>query len=71
MFERTEDQSALADAVAEFCNELMGSTLKEDDENELFRREFITAMGEQGFLVFKPRRNWWFGLGALRVRCCT
>lgn len=50
MFERTEDQSALADAVAEFCNELMGSTLKDDDENELFRREFITAMGEQGFL---------------------
>ena len=50
MFERTEDQQALAEAVAEFCGQLMGPTLKEDDENERFRREFIAEMGEQGFL---------------------
>jgi alkylation response protein AidB-like acyl-CoA dehydrogenase len=41
---------ALADAVSEFCRELMGPTLKEDDEAELFRKEYLQAMGEQGFL---------------------
>jgi len=49
VYERTEDQKALAEAVAEFCSAELGPTLQEDDEAELFRKEAMQAMGEQGF----------------------
>jgi alkylation response protein AidB-like acyl-CoA dehydrogenase len=49
VFVRTEDQQALAEAVREFCVATLAPTAKEDDETERFRREYITAMGEQGF----------------------
>ena len=34
MFERTPDQQALADAAGEFCRDILGPTVKEDDEAE-------------------------------------
>lgn len=49
MFARTEEQQALAEAVREFCQGTLGPTLKHDDEQEVFRKDFIHAMGEQGF----------------------
>jgi alkylation response protein AidB-like acyl-CoA dehydrogenase len=49
LYERTEDQQDLAEAVAEFCQQTLGPTLTEDDANQRFRKEFMQAMGEQGF----------------------
>ncbi len=49
MFEHTEDQRALAEAVRDFCQDAIAPTVKEDDERELFRKDLIQAMGEQGF----------------------
>lgn len=49
MYVRNEEQQALADAVREFCEATLGPTLKQDDEAEHFRKDLITAMGEQGF----------------------
>lgn len=49
MFEPSEDQQELAAAVAAFCRDILGPTLKEDDEQEIFRKEALQAMGEQGF----------------------
>ena len=66
MYERTEDQLALAEAVSEFCRELLGPTLKEDDESERFRKEFIHAMGEQGFCGVQTTEEFdGLGLGSL------
>jgi len=49
MFAMTEDQQALAEAVRTFCADLLGPTLEQDDEAERFRKEYMQAMGEQGF----------------------
>ena len=66
MFEMTEDQRALAEAVSGFCTDLLGPTLEADDEEELFRKEFIQAMGEQGFCgVATPEEHGGLGLGYL------
>jgi alkylation response protein AidB-like acyl-CoA dehydrogenase len=66
MFERSEEQAALAEAVADFCRGLIGPTLKADDEAELFRKDFIHAMGEQGFCgVPTPEAYGGLGLGYL------
>lgn len=70
MFERTEDQLALAEAVREFCLDALGPTLEEDDEHERFRPEIMRAMGEQGFLgVATPER--WGGLGLGYLDYCV
>ena len=66
MFERTEEQEALAAAVAEFCNAELAPTVKEDDEAEHFRKELVHAMGEQGFCgVPTPEEFGGLGLGYL------
>ncbi len=62
MFERTETQQELADAVAAFCAEVIAPTVEADDEDEVFRRELLGAMGAQGFCgVATPEA--WGGLG--------
>ncbi|MBT3222310.1 MAG: acyl-CoA dehydrogenase, partial [Proteobacteria bacterium] len=64
MFELNETQEALAEAVRDFCRDLLGPTLQEDDDNQVFRKDFIKAMGEQGFCgVPTPEEYGGLGLG--------
>lgn len=49
MFEPTEDQRELAQAVRDFCDGEIAPTAREDDEHEVFRKDLMRAMGEQGF----------------------
>jgi butyryl-CoA dehydrogenase len=62
MFVRTEEQVALADAVREFCEATLAPTAKADDEAEVFRKEYVRAMGEQGFCGVATSADWG-GLG--------
>ncbi len=62
MYQLTEEQQSFAEAAREFCRELLGPTLREDDENERFRKEFIQALGEQG-LTGIPTPEEYGGLG--------
>ena len=48
MFELSEEQVALKEAAAEAAAAILGETLKEDDENEVFRPEYLHALGEAG-----------------------
>ena len=48
MFELDEVQQALKEASAEAARQVLGSTLREDDEAERFRKEYIVALGEAG-----------------------
>ena len=64
MFERTEEQSALKDAAAEAAAAILGETLKEDDESETFRPEYLQALGEAGLCgVQSPEEHGGLGLG--------
>ena len=66
MFAPTDDQQALCEAAYAFCADLMGPTLEADDESETFRREFISAMGEQGLCgIPTPEEYGGLGLGYL------
>lgn len=66
MFTLTEDQRALAEAVRTFCSDLLGPSLELDDEEERFRKDFLQAMGEQGFCgVATPEPFGGLGLGYL------
>ena len=66
MFQLTEEQQSFADSARAFCRELMGSTLRQDDENEVFRKEFIHALGEQGLTgIPTPEEYGGLGLGYL------
>lgn len=64
MFELDETQQELALAVREYCNDFLGPTVREDDEQEVFRKELIQGMGEQGFCgVPTPEEYGGLGLG--------
>jgi alkylation response protein AidB-like acyl-CoA dehydrogenase len=64
MFEPNEDQQELADAAYAFVADLLGPTLKEDDESETFRKDFVAAMGEQGLCgIPTPEEYGGLGLG--------
>lgn len=66
MFARTEEQEALAEVAREFCRDLLGPTLREDDEAERFRPEFMKALGEQGLCgIPTPEEFGGLGLGYL------
>lgn len=70
MFEPSEVQLQLAEAVRAFCVDVIGPTAEDDDEHEHFRRDLLTAMGEQGFCgVATPERYGGLGLGYLEY--CT
>ncbi len=59
-----EDQAALASAAAEASRQILGGTLKEDDEAERFRKEYIRALGEAGLCgVATPEEYGGLGLG--------
>jgi alkylation response protein AidB-like acyl-CoA dehydrogenase len=49
MFVRTEEQQALATAVREWCESEIAPTAKADDEGEVFRKDLLARMGQQGF----------------------
>lgn len=64
MFELTEDQAALIDAVRTFCQQELAPTAAQDDADETFRRDLLTAMGEQGFCgIPTPEEYGGLGLG--------
>ena len=64
MFELTEDQLALKEAAAEAATAILGETLKEDDENEVFRPEYLHALGEAGLCgVQSAEEHGGLGLG--------
>jgi len=66
MFERTEEQQALAEAVRSFCVAEIAPHAEADDEAERFRKELVSAMGEQGFCgVPTPEEYGGLGLGYL------
>ncbi len=69
MFVRTEEQQALAEAVREFCESRLAPLVREDDEQELFRKELIQEMGEQGFCGI-PTAEEYGGLGLGYVEYC-
>lgn len=62
MFEPSEDQRALMEGAAEAAQAILGATLKEDDEAERFRPEYIRRLGEAG-LCGVPAPEEWGGLG--------
>ena len=64
MFALTEDQQDLKDAAAQAAKAILGGTLKEDDEAERFRPEYIRALGEAGLCgVQTPEEYGGLGLG--------
>jgi alkylation response protein AidB-like acyl-CoA dehydrogenase len=69
VFERTEEQVALADAAREFCRATLGPTVKADDEAEHFRKDLMRALGEQG-LCGVPTAEAYGGLGLGYLEYC-
>lgn len=66
MFQPTEFQQDLVEAVRAFANEILGATAEADDEEQTFRKEYIQAMGEQGFCgIATPEEYGGLGLGYL------
>ena len=64
MFELNEEQAALKEAAAEAAAAVLGGTLKEDDETETFRPEYLHALGEAGLCgVQSPEEFGGLGLG--------
>jgi hypothetical protein len=63
-FVPSEDQQTLMDAAFTATQEILGSTLKEDDEAERFRKEYIHALGEAGLCgIPTPEEYGGLGLG--------
>ena len=66
MFELSEDQKLLQEAAAEAARSVLGGTLKEDDEAERFRPEYMRALGEAGLCgIPTPEEHDGLGLGYL------
>ncbi len=66
MFQRTEDQEALAEAVRAFCEAELAPLARQDDEAEHFRKDLLREMGAQGFCgVTSPEAHGGLGLGYL------
>jgi len=64
MFELTEEQQSLKEAAQEAASAILSETLKEDDETETFRPEFLHALGEAGLCgVQTPEEHGGLGLG--------
>jgi len=66
MWSRTEEQEALCEAAARAAQDILGQTLKEDDEAERFRPDYIQALGEMGLCgIAAPEEYGGLGLGYL------
>ena len=64
MYELTEEQEALTAAARDFCRDTLGATAEEDDAQSQFRREYISALGEQGLCgIPTPEEYGGLGLG--------
>jgi alkylation response protein AidB-like acyl-CoA dehydrogenase len=64
MFAPTEDQRSLIETVGDAARRVLGATLKEDDEAERFRKEYISELGAVGLCgVTTPERFGGLGLG--------
>ncbi|HMV68435.1 MAG TPA: acyl-CoA dehydrogenase family protein [Myxococcota bacterium] len=70
MFEPSEVQAQLAEAVGQFCRDAIAPHAEEDDEHERFRPELMRAMGEQG-LCGVATAEAWGGLGLGYLEYCT
>jgi alkylation response protein AidB-like acyl-CoA dehydrogenase len=62
MFEPDADQVALMEAAAASARGILEGSLREDDEQGVFRKEYIEALGEAG-LCGVPTPAEWGGLG--------
>lgn len=62
MFTLSDEQRALADAARVTAVEVLGPTVKEDDEREIFRPDIFRTLGEAG-LCGVPTAEAWGGLG--------
>jgi alkylation response protein AidB-like acyl-CoA dehydrogenase len=58
----SEEQQALVEAAKTAAREILGKTLKEDDEAELFRKDYFAALGAAG-LCGIPTEEAYGGLG--------
>lgn len=66
MFAPTDDQRSLIETVADAARRVLGATLKEDDEAERFRKEYIAELGAVGLCgVTTPERFGGLGLGVV------
>jgi butyryl-CoA dehydrogenase len=62
MFALTEEQQSLVDAARAAAQSILGPTVKEDDEKELFRKDLFHALGQSG-LCGVPTEEAFGGLG--------
>ena len=62
MFALTEEQQSLVDAARAAAQSILGPTVKEDDEKELFRKDLFLALGQSG-LCGVPTEEAFGGLG--------
>ncbi len=62
MFELTDEQKALVDAARAAAQDILGPTLKEDDEAERFRKDLFARLGAAG-LCGIPTSGDYGGLG--------
>ncbi len=62
MFALNDEQIALKEAAAEAARAILADSVREDDEQEIFRRELFTSLGEAG-LCGVPTPEAWGGLG--------
>lgn len=71
MFGRTETEQELADAAAQVCAEILAPTVEQDDEEERYRRELLTQLGEAGLCgIATPEAYGGLGLG-YRAYCAV
>jgi butyryl-CoA dehydrogenase len=62
VFALNDEQIALKEAAAEAARAILADSVREDDEQEIFRRELFTSLGEAG-LCGVPTPEAWGGLG--------
>ena len=66
MFVLDDDRQQLKEAAAEAAREILGETLKEDDEAERFRKDYMRELGEAGLCgIPTPEDYEGLGLGYL------
>lgn len=66
MFALDDEQIALKDAAAEASRAILADSVRDDDEQEVFRRELFTSLGEAGLCGVSTPEEWGgLGLGYL------
>ena len=66
MFQTTDEQKELIDGAREAADTYLAATAKEDDEQEIFRPEYMKALGEAGLCGVQTSEQYdGLGLGYL------